>query len=76
MRELCELRRLRDEPTWLCFVDVSKAYDVVFREGLFVKLFDLIGKPRLWSVLVNWYTGDRSRVVAADRLSWSRTRRA
>ena len=69
LRELCELRRHNLQPTWLCFIDVAKAYDTVWREALFVKLFDLVGKPRLWSLLVDWYANDRSRIVAEGRAS-------
>ena len=73
LRELGELRRLDLKPTWLCFVDVAKAYDTVWREALFVKLFDLVGKCRLWSLLVSWYSNDRSRIAAEGRTSswWS-----
>ena len=69
LREVCELRRLNLQPTWLCFIDVAKAYDTVWRDALFVKLFDLVGKPRLWSLLVDWYANDRSRIVAEGRAS-------
>ena len=73
LRELCELRRLDLQPTWLCFIDVTKAYDTVWREALFVKLFDMVGKSRLWSLLVDWYERDRSRIAVAGRTSpwWS-----
>ena len=35
---MCELRRRRRKGTYLAFLDVSKAYDTVWREGLWEKM--------------------------------------
>ena len=35
---MCELRRRRRRGTYLAFLDVSKAYDTVWREGLWEKI--------------------------------------
>ena len=38
LRGVCELRRRRRKGTYLAFLDVSKAYDTVWREGLWEKM--------------------------------------
>ena len=38
LRGVCELRKRRKKGTWLGFMDVSKAYDTVWREGLWRKM--------------------------------------
>lgn len=75
LREAIELRRKRGERTWLAFIDVAKAYDSTWRQGMFVKLFDLVGKSKLWAVLVEWYTNDRSCIFTRSRAStwWKNT---
>ena len=38
LRGVCELRKRKKKGTWLGFMDVSKAYDTVWRDGLWEKL--------------------------------------
>ena len=38
LRGVCELRRREKKGTYLAFLDVSKAYDTVWREGLWRKM--------------------------------------
>ena len=38
LRGVCELRKRKKKSTWLGFMDVSKAYDTVWREGLWKKM--------------------------------------
>ena len=35
---VCELRKRKKKSTWLGFMDVSEAYDTVWREGLWKKM--------------------------------------
>ena len=47
----------------LFFLDVRKACDTVWRDGLWVKLWDMGVKRRMWHVIKNMYEASRS----ADR---------
>ena len=38
LRSICEARKEQKKSTYLAFLDVSKAYDTVWREGLWEKM--------------------------------------
>ena len=48
--EICEMRRLKNKETFLCFIDLTKAYDRVSHEALMIKLelFGIHGKALKW----------------------------
>eukprot|EP00122_Pirum_gemmata_P001070 Pgem_evm1s953 len=50
-------------PTYFAFIDVKKAFDIVWREGLWVKLFECGIKGRLWRVTRQMYKNSRSTVL-------------
>ena len=71
LRELSELRRAQGLQTFAAFLDVSKAYDTVWRDGLMSKLKEAIGSGTIWHVLNNWYRDDRSCIyLEGTRSSW------
>ena len=37
LRSVCEMRKVEGKGTWLTFLDVSKPYDTVWRQGYGVK---------------------------------------
>lgn len=39
-----------------CFLDSSKAFDTVWIDGLFFKLFNMGVKGKTWRILRNWYS--------------------
>ena len=40
-----------DKPTYAFFLDVQKAYDMVWRDGLWLKLWDTGVKGKMWRVV-------------------------
>ena len=52
----------RGSKVYACFLDTSKAFDVVWHPGLFVKLRELGISDALWHVIVSAYTGMESQV--------------
>ena len=56
--------RLREgKKTYAFFLDVQKAYDTVWRNGLWVKLWDLGVRGRMWRVIKRMYEASRSAVL-------------
>jgi hypothetical protein len=49
--------------TYCCFIDVKKAFDRVFRAGLWKRVFDEGVKGKMWRVLRSLYTKVESSVV-------------
>ena len=52
-----------DKPTYAFFLDVQKAYDTVWRDGLWLKLWDLGVKGKMWRVIKSMYEASRSAVL-------------
>jgi ribonuclease HI len=67
--ELLQTRSAMHMKTVLCFVDLKKAYDVVFRDGLWKRLLDVGIIGRMWEILVNIYRDTRSAVFVNGQLS-------
>ena len=59
----------RRNKTYCCFIDVRKAYDRVFRAGLWKRLWDVSIRGKMWRVLVGLYDEVKSSVRVDDGLS-------
>ena len=56
--------RLReDKKTYAFFLDIQKAYDTVWHDGLWYKLWDMGVKGRMWHVIKIMYMSSRSAVL-------------
>ena len=56
--------RLReDKKTYAFFLDIQKAYDSVWQDGLWYKLWDVGVKGRMWRVIKKMYESSKSAVL-------------
>ena len=69
LSELIETRNAEKMKTFLCFIDLKKAYDVVFREGLWKKLYECGIKGRILNTLMNLYKETKSAVKVNNQYS-------
>ena len=52
-----------DKGTYAFFLDVQKAYDTVWRDGLWLKLSDMGVEGRMWRVIKKMYEASRSTAL-------------
>ena len=62
-REILASRRERRLPTMACFVDVRKAYDTVWREGAYVRIYEGGVRGKLWRQLQVMHAGTSRSVL-------------
>jgi hypothetical protein len=64
-------RREKRKDSYCCFLDIKKAYDTVFREGLWRRMREVGVVGKMWRVLKNIYVKVESSVVVnAERTDW------
>jgi hypothetical protein len=57
--------------TYTAFIDVKKAYDTVWRDGLWKRLWDEGVRGRMWRVVKNMYSAVQSAVlVGEEQTEW------
>ena len=61
--------KYQKKPVYLALLDVQKAFDSVWHNGLFYKLFQFGIRGDLWYVLYNWYNGLSSSILWNNRIS-------
>jgi hypothetical protein len=61
--EVIQSRRERGVGTFSCFIDVTKAYDTVWQEGLLWKLWKYGICGKVWRIFKEWYAEMVSSVV-------------
>ena len=52
-----------DKQTFAFFLDIRKAYDTVWRNGLWYKLWDMGVRGKMWRVIKKMYEGSKSMVL-------------
>ncbi len=67
--EIVAQRREQQLPTYLCFLDISKAYDRCWRDGLWYRLLHAGVHGKMWRVLRDLYRAVRSRIIVNDRIT-------
>lgn len=71
LNEIVQGRLREGKETYAFFLDVQKAYDTVWRSGLWLKLWDLGVKGRIWRVIKKMYESSRSSVLLEGEKSAS-----
>ena len=71
LKEVIQRRRKKRRDTYCCFLDIKKAYDTVFREGLWRRLREVGVVGKMWRALKNIYVKVESSVVVnEERTEW------
>ena len=71
LSELIRARMTKGQKTYCAFLDIRKAYDTVWRDGLMKRLIEVGLKGKMWRVLHNLYLIVESCVlVGQDRTNW------
>ena len=75
LKGICSLRKINKLKTWLSFLDVSKAFDTVNREILFLLLWGKGIQDKAWCLTKGLYDKVENTVIfGAFESSWSETR--
>ena len=62
LNEIIESRREKNKRTYIAFLDFTKAYDIVWREGMWYQLHRMGIRGKAWRVVKNMYRKVRSCV--------------
>ena len=63
LSELIAARREQNKHTYLCYLDMSKAYDRTWRDGVWKRLLEVGVRGKMWRVVKDMYRTVSSRVV-------------
>ena len=63
LNELIQGRLKEGKKTFSFFLDIQKAYDSVWRNGLWLKLWNMRVKGKMWRVIKTMYNSSRSAVL-------------
>ena len=63
LNELIQGRLKEGKKTFSFFLDIQKAYDSVWRNGLWLKLWNMGVKGKMWRVIKTMYNSSRSAVL-------------
>ena len=66
LQGLCSLRKSRKQKTFLAFLDLSKAFDKVWRDGLFYLLWQKGIQGKCWKLLRSLYENVSNKVIFGD----------
>src|SRR6185436_10802013 len=71
LSEVIRMRKKKKLKTYCAFLDIRKAYDTVWRDGLWKRLIEVGLGGKMWRVLHNLYSIVESCVLlGADRTEW------
>lgn len=63
LNEIVNMRKAKKKRTYLCFIDIKKAFDSVWHPGLFYKLHEIGIKGKLWRCMNNYYEDNQCQVL-------------
>jgi len=65
------VKNRRPKPTFCAFIDIAKAYDKVWRNGLWYKLWQYGIRGKMWRILKNIYEKVESSILLGEnRTDW------
>jgi hypothetical protein len=71
LTELIKLRRMRKEHTYVCFIDIRKAYDTVWHDGLKQKLSECGITGAMYRAITSLYSGCESTIRLGGSLGYT-----
>ena len=63
LNKIVQCRLREDKKTFAFFLDIQEAYDTVWHDGVWYKLWDMGVKGRMWRVIKKMYMSSRSAVL-------------
>ena len=66
LKNICNIRKTKKEKTHLAFIDVSKAFDTVDRNQLFIELWDKGIRSKSWRTMFNLYKNVSAKVLLSQ----------
>jgi hypothetical protein len=63
LSEIIAHRNEQSKPTYLCFLDLSKAYDLTWREGILDRLLSVGVHGKMWRVIADMYRLVKSKII-------------
>ena len=66
LKSLCSMRKNEKKKTFLCYLDISKAYDVIDRNLMFLTLWQRGIRGKIWRLLREMYRGNRTRLIESQ----------
>ena len=69
LNELIQGRLKEGKSTYAFFLDVKKAYDTVWRDGLWYKMWEMGIKGKMWRVVRSLYVNNRSCIFLEGKCS-------
>ena len=64
--EILESRQAEKTKSYVCFIDFRKAFDTVWHDGLWKRLWDSGIKGKAWRVIKNLYKNIQAQVIVGD----------
>ena len=71
MRKAIQFIRKNGKKAYVALLNVKKAFDTVWHQGLFIKLHHKGIPTRIWHILNNWYTSSSCSVLQCGNHSRS-----
>ena len=71
LQHVIRLLRAQKKKVYVAFLDVRKAFDTVWHNGLLLKLLQFLFPKYIWTLLFNWYRHSNSAVLWNSRISRS-----
>ena len=70
LNEIVQGRLREEKKTFAFFLDIQKAYDTVWHDGLWYKLWDMGVKGRMWRVIKKMYESSRSVILLEGEIGF------